>query len=434
MNRRYDYPGQQGGQGGTQSERYGQQDGSPDEYRGGGPRYAGEREFGGRSEGQYGSQRESGRYGGGELSEQDYSNRYSTSAGRGGWDDNAYERGGYGQVPGETRHSGGAGYGRSNNEGRGRFGGSESDINRGYAAGGYGSGYQGNYQSGRQWQGGYGEYESEGDLARMGGGADMLPRSEGGGRYTSRGYGGGYGEREFGAGYGSSSGYQASPGYRGDYGGFSGGGQGSGSQGRNFGGGSMQGGQQFGNQNHGQNYGGRGEGGGAFGSGYPGEHLDDWNQGQRYAQRGYSSGSYGGQSGMSGRGDYGQQQGFSGRGPKGYTRSDERLKEDICERLTDDPHIDAADIDIEVSKGVVTLSGSVSDRWMKYHAEDLIDRCAGVKDITNNLSAKRQDESRNQPGSSSLGGSGSSTSVAGKDGGSRSTGSTGATGTSTGTH
>lgn len=89
MNRRYDYPGQQGSQGGRQSERYGQQqEWSKDEPRGGGQRYqSGEREFGGRSEGQYGSNRETGRYGGSDLGEQDYSNRYSTSAGRGGWDE-----------------------------------------------------------------------------------------------------------------------------------------------------------------------------------------------------------------------------------------------------------------------------------------------------------------------------------------------------------
>jgi hypothetical protein len=29
--------------------------------------------------------------------------------------------------------------------------------------------------------------------------------------------------------------------------------------------------------------------------------------------------------------------GFAGRGPKGYQRSDERIREDICERLADDP-------------------------------------------------------------------------------------------------
>lgn len=74
-----------------------------------------------------------------------------------------------------------------------------------------------------------------------------------------------------------------------------------------------------------------------------------------------------------------------GRGPRGYQRSDERLKELICERLTDDPRIDASDISIDVSQGVVRLSGKVQDRRTKYEVEDLIEHCGGVKDIDNQL-------------------------------------------------
>ena len=36
---------------------------------------------------------------------------------------------------------------------------------------------------------------------------------------------------------------------------------------------------------------------------------------------------------------------FQGRGPKSYARSDERLRELICERLLDDPLVDASDLD-----------------------------------------------------------------------------------------
>ena len=46
---------------------------------------------------------------------------------------------------------------------------------------------------------------------------------------------------------------------------------------------------------------------------------------------------------------------YRGRGPRGYTRSDERLLETICERLTDDPRIDARDIEVQVQQQVVTL-------------------------------------------------------------------------------
>jgi osmotically-inducible protein OsmY len=73
-----------------------------------------------------------------------------------------------------------------------------------------------------------------------------------------------------------------------------------------------------------------------------------------------------------------------GRGPKGYTRSDERLLETICQRLTDDPRIDASDIEVEVKDQVATLRGSVEDRRTKYQVEELIDAC-GVREIHNQL-------------------------------------------------
>ena len=58
-----------------------------------------------------------------------------------------------------------------------------------------------------------------------------------------------------------------------------------------------------------------------------------------------------------------------GRGPKGYSRSDDRIREDVCDRLTDDPRIDASEIEINVSGGEVTLSGTVDNREAKRHAE-----------------------------------------------------------------
>lgn len=38
----------------------------------------------------------------------------------------------------------------------------------------------------------------------------------------------------------------------------------------------------------------------------------------------------------------------AGRGPKGYQRSDERIREDVCDRLTEHPAIDASEIEVEV--------------------------------------------------------------------------------------
>lgn len=84
---------------------------------------------------------------------------------------------------------------------------------------------------------------------------------------------------------------------------------------------------------------------------------------------------------------------YSGRGPKGYARSDARIQEEVCERLTDDARVDATDIVIATKNGVVTLDGTVPQRWMKHCAEDVTENCGGVKDVVNRLSVRRDDGS-----------------------------------------
>lgn len=76
---------------------------------------------------------------------------------------------------------------------------------------------------------------------------------------------------------------------------------------------------------------------------------------------------------------------YRGHGPKGYTRSDERIREDVCDRLTDDAFLDASDIELTVSEGEVTLAGTVSDRQAKRRAEDCADDVLGVRHVQNNL-------------------------------------------------
>lgn len=74
-----------------------------------------------------------------------------------------------------------------------------------------------------------------------------------------------------------------------------------------------------------------------------------------------------------------------GRGPKGYKRSDERILDEAHERLTEDHHIDASDIEVLVSAGEVTLNGTVVSREAKRHAEDIVDHILGVVHTQNNL-------------------------------------------------
>jgi hypothetical protein len=78
-------------------------------------------------------------------------------------------------------------------------------------------------------------------------------------------------------------------------------------------------------------------------------------------------------------------EGFAGRGPKGYQRSDDRIREDVCERLAEDPVIDASDMEVTVKDGEVTLSGSAHARAEKRHAEDVIEGVSGIRDIHNQL-------------------------------------------------
>lgn len=84
-----------------------------------------------------------------------------------------------------------------------------------------------------------------------------------------------------------------------------------------------------------------------------------------------------------------QRTSFRGRGPKNYQRSDERIRDEVCERLTMDHDIDATDIEVTVTDGVVTLSGNVNERQAKRLAEDLCESIHGVKDVENQLRVAR---------------------------------------------
>ena len=81
--------------------------------------------------------------------------------------------------------------------------------------------------------------------------------------------------------------------------------------------------------------------------------------------------------------------GHYGKGPKGYKRTDDRIKEDVSEALYSDPNVDASDIDVEVKDGTVILKGSVESRQIKRAAEDCVDHLSGVEDIRNELIIKK---------------------------------------------
>lgn len=259
------------------------------------------------------------------------------------------------------------GMGRSYSEDQGRYRGGMSggqDYGRQGMGQGYGPGYgqddrssgmgpQGYGQRG-MGQGGYSQsqsYGSSGDDSRSGQRGGM---SSGRDEYS-------YGQSSSGMG---GQGYSSQSSY--------------GSQGM---------GQGYGSQMGGQSYGGQGMGMSGMGRDYGSSTSMD--MGSMGMQGGYGQGygqsqSYG-QSGM-GSG----QQGYRGRGPKGYQRSDDRIKEAVSDALEDADHVDAENIDVQVQNGEVTLTGTVSDRVQKRRAEECVEHLRGVKDVHNQLRVQQQ--------------------------------------------
>jgi osmotically-inducible protein OsmY len=201
-------------------------------------------------------------------------------------------------------------------------------------------------------------------------------------------------------------------------------------QGRNQGGsrGRYSGYGDFGRGNYGGEdryaQGGYGQTGYGQPGGYPSNYNQEWSgygQGtgrgasDEYSRNRGAQQSGPGRQGFSGQGwsepyGEGQQYGYGGagqgthrgKGPKNFQRSDERIKELICERLTDDPDVDASDVTINVQGGMITLEGTVDSRQTKMKVEDIADQF-GSHEVQNNLRVQKQSAGRT---SSATGGAG----------------------------
>jgi osmotically-inducible protein OsmY len=157
----------------------------------------------------------------------------------------------------------------------------------------------------------------------------------------------------------------------------------------------------------GQQYTSRGDYGGTEFSGgteFGGQGAQYRGQGSQYRGQGSQYGQ-GTQYGY-GYGGAGQHR---GKGPKGYQRSDERLKEMICERLREDPQIDASEVTVTVQGNRVTFDGSVDSRHTKNLIEDVAEQF-GVDDVQNNLRVQRDQSQagRSASGAASSGSRGAS--------------------------
>ncbi len=82
---------------------------------------------------------------------------------------------------------------------------------------------------------------------------------------------------------------------------------------------------------------------------------------------------------------------YRGRPPRAYRRADDRILDDIVERLMM-ASVDASEIEVKVESGVVTLSGTVRDRRDKRRIEDACEDVFGVQDVHNQIRVAREGE------------------------------------------
>lgn len=170
------------------------------------------------------------------------------------------------------------------------------------------------------------------------------------------------------------------------------GGQGYGAQ--NWGG-QNYGAQSYGSQSHGaQNYGGQSYGSTGYGPyGQSGDSSGQWGYGYGYGDERHDEGAMahlGHRIGSFVKNVFSGKKPF--RGPKGYTRSDERIREDVCDALANLGEADPSEVEVAVAQGEVTLTGTVPHRHWKHMMEDAAESVPGVKDVTNNIRVKAREE------------------------------------------
>ncbi len=79
-----------------------------------------------------------------------------------------------------------------------------------------------------------------------------------------------------------------------------------------------------------------------------------------------------------------------GKGPRSYQRTDERILEDIVEKVSS-RGIDASDVEIRIDKGDVRLSGSMPGRQSRRVLEDIVEDVAGVRNVENGIRVSNSD-------------------------------------------
>lgn len=278
---------------------------------------------------------------------------------------------------------GGRGYGQRSRNDQDRY----RDADRVGASGR--SGYGSDYERDRGGQYGQGRYDQDPDFGR---------RSIGG--YGAGGYGQNAGQGGFG---GNAWSDDRDGGYARDRGGY-GRGQGYGygdyDRSSEYGASNGRGNAGYGAPDYGYS-GGRG-----YRAGYGNREGQgrDWRSDRNWFDRATDEvASWMGDDDAERRRDLDRAEDHRGRGPRGYTRSDDRIREDVSDRLTDDYRVNAADVEVTVSNGEVTLNGTVRSRDEKRRAEDVAEAVSGVKHVQNNLRVSQGGSEGNRSFSSDAG-------------------------------
>jgi len=84
-----------------------------------------------------------------------------------------------------------------------------------------------------------------------------------------------------------------------------------------------------------------------------------------------------------------EQRGSADRRVAQRRRPDEALSHELQEILSQDPELNATEIEVEVEGGAVTLNGVVDSSDARSLAEELVESVTGVREVHNNLKVTR---------------------------------------------
>lgn len=79
------------------------------------------------------------------------------------------------------------------------------------------------------------------------------------------------------------------------------------------------------------------------------------------------------------------------RGPKGWRRSDERILDELCERIVRSG-VDASDVEVVVERGVVRLHGTVPHPDDRRLLVELAGAVLGVEELEDEVTTARHEE------------------------------------------